>query len=202
MIIEPFCGSAQYSLYGDNWRKDVILYDKYDVVISVWEYLIHIATPEMILGLPDIHNGVSIDSFNLREEEKYLIGFCINPGSSQPKKTPGKYNSWVRDKQRIAADLHKIKHWRAILCPYDEIPNIDATWFIDPPYQYGGQWYHSSVSNKHLDYSQLRSFCLDRYGQVIVCENTKATWLPFVPLVNLRGQLHRTTEAIYYHDAK
>lgn len=24
-IIEPFAGAAQYSLYGDNWKKKVIL---------------------------------------------------------------------------------------------------------------------------------------------------------------------------------
>lgn len=27
-IIEPFCGAAQYSLYDDNWKKDVLLIDK------------------------------------------------------------------------------------------------------------------------------------------------------------------------------
>ncbi len=27
-IVEPFAGSAAYSLYGENWKKDVILVEK------------------------------------------------------------------------------------------------------------------------------------------------------------------------------
>lgn len=34
-IIEPFAGSARYSL--KYWENDVILYDKYDVIIRLWK---------------------------------------------------------------------------------------------------------------------------------------------------------------------
>ena len=56
-IIEPFAGAAQYSLYGDNWKKKVILLDKYDVVSRVWDYLINTATKERILALPNMNIG-------------------------------------------------------------------------------------------------------------------------------------------------
>ena len=36
-IIEPFAGSAKYSL--KYWQNDVILVDKYDVVINIWKWL-------------------------------------------------------------------------------------------------------------------------------------------------------------------
>lgn len=198
-IIEPFCGAAQYSLFGNNWQKNVILYDKYEVIVGIWDYLINHASRADILKLPDLYKGQSVNDFSLSTPEKWLIGFCINSGSAQPKKTVAKYNSWNRTKPIIADNLYKIKHWKIYCEDYNSIPNQAATWFIDPPYQYGGQWYHSSVSNKKIDFQHLKIYCLTRKGQTIVCENTKANWLPFKPLVELNGQLHKTTEAIYLH---
>jgi predicted RNA methylase len=43
-IIEPFAGSAAYSLYQDNWKKNVILIEKDPKVASIWEWLINKAT--------------------------------------------------------------------------------------------------------------------------------------------------------------
>lgn len=199
-IIEPFCGAAQYSLFSNNWEKEVLLFDKYKVIVDIWHWLIHDANSKDILKLPDMKEGDHVDNFDLEPVEKMLIGFCINSGSSQPKKTVKKYNSWNRTKKDIAENLYKIKHWKIENKSFEDIPNEIATWFIDPPYQYGGQWYQSSVSNKHIDYEKLAKYCKERNGQVIVCENTKADWLPFEPLVELNGQLHKTTEAIYYKE--
>lgn len=50
-IIEPFAGSARYSLHGDNWKRNVILVDKYDVICSIWSFLIK-AKEEDVLSLP------------------------------------------------------------------------------------------------------------------------------------------------------
>ena len=36
-IIEPFAGSARYSL--KYWQNDVLLVDKYPVIVEVWNYL-------------------------------------------------------------------------------------------------------------------------------------------------------------------
>lgn len=195
-IIEPFAGAAQYSLYGDNWKKDVLLIDKYDVIIDLWKYLIN-ATPQDILSLPDMSEGENVDTHtHLCKEEKYLIGFCINSGSAQPKKTVKKFNCWNRSKISIAENLYKIKHWKVQQGTYADIPNEPATWYVDSPYFSGGKWYrHSSLK---LDFNHLGEWSKSREGQVIVCENTKAAWLPFEPLVELKGQLHKTVEAIYY----
>ena len=43
-IIEPFAGAAAYSLYGDNWKKRVILIEKDKRVADIWRYLIEGAT--------------------------------------------------------------------------------------------------------------------------------------------------------------
>jgi len=197
IIVEPFAGAAQYSLYGDNWKKQVILIDKYPVIPIIWAYLIS-ATPADILALPDLNVGDNVDNFTqLSQEEKWLIGFCINSASAMPKKTAQVRTQWNRSKKEIAENLYKIKHWKVMAGDYTEITSSkEATWFIDPPYQYGGIYYR--YNNSKMDYQALSKWCLERKGQIIVCENTKADWLPFKPLVELRGQLHTTTEAIYY----
>lgn len=196
-IIEPFCGAAQYSLYGDNWKKDVILNDKYRVIYDVWNFLINKAEKSDILSLPNMSEGDKIDNYNLSYEEKLLIGFCINSASSQPKKTVAKYNSWNKTKIDIANNLYKIKHWKVFNKDYNELYNEKATWFIDPPYEFGGEWYNSKVNSKHIDYDKLSEWCKAREGQVIVCENSKASWLDFKPLIEMNGQLHKTTEVIW-----
>ena len=76
---------------------------------------------------------------------------------------------------------------------FDDINKLCATWFIDPPYQYGGQHYRYSFNG----YVDLAEYCKTRQGQVIVCENTKAEWLDFVPLKEVHGQLNTTVEAIW-----
>ena len=48
-----------------------------------------------------------------------------------------------------------------------------------------------------MDYSKLGEYCLNRKGQLIVYENSKSNWLDFKPLVEMNGQLHKTTEVIY-----
>lgn len=102
--------------------------------------------------MPDIERGQKIPDC-LSREEKWLIGFCSSNGSSMPKKTAGRmyFCSWNRDKNRIANDLYKIRHWNIELLDYQEIPNALATWFIDPPYQYRGKYYRK---NK-IDYNTL-----------------------------------------------
>jgi site-specific DNA-adenine methylase len=197
-IIEPFSGAAQYSLFGDNWQKRVILVDKYDVVSRVWKYLIN-ASKEDILGLPDISYGEKVDDLKLlAQEEKWLIGFCINTASAMPKRTASKRTDWNRFKLVIADNLYKVKHWEVVNGNYSCLVNMKATWYIDPPYQNGGIYYR--MSSKKIDYQSLADWCRTRDGQVIVCENSKADWLDFKPLVKMSGQLHQTTEVLWYKE--
>lgn len=198
IIVEPFAGAAQYSLYNNNWQKNVYLIDKYPVIIDVWNYLIQ-SSENDILSLPNMYKGDKIDNYTqLENAEKYLIGFCINSASAMPKKTTGQFNCWNRQKPIIAKNLYKIRHWKTKCDDYFNVNNCKATWYIDPPYQFGGQYYR--YSNKNIDYNKLSNWCKERKGQVIVCENTKANWMDFKPLIELKGQLHKTTEAIWYKE--
>lgn len=193
-IIEPFAGSARYSL--KYWQKDVLLVDKYEIIVKVWQWL-QKCSPNDILSLPNMEAGQNTDDFNFDcIEAKWLIGFCINGGSASPKKTVKDFNTWNEAKKVIAENTKKIKHWTIQLGTYDEIPNLpNVTWFIDPPYQFGGEYYR--YSNKDIDFEHLANWCKNRTGQTIVCENTKADWMDFKPMKGMQGSLYKTVEAIW-----
>ena len=81
-IIEPFAGSARYSLR--FWQKDVLLVDKYPVIIEVWNYLIN-ATEKDIAGLPKMKTGDCIDNYDLADIERKFLGFIVQTSSGMRK---------------------------------------------------------------------------------------------------------------------
>ena len=195
-IIEPFAGSARYSL--KYWQNDVLLVDKYERLINIWLYLQQ-ATISDIKKLPILKKGENLNNFNLlTTEENDLLGFMIQAGVNAPRLTctEAGVRNQVTAKNNIIRDLHKIKHWRIKCGCYAELENIEATWFIDPPYQFGGEYYR--ISNKNIDYKILSNWCKEREGQIIVCENTKADWLQFKQLKKIQGMAQTNTiEAIF-----
>lgn len=197
-IIEPFAGSARYAL--KFFDRDVLLVDKYEVIVKIWKWLQQCSKQD-ILGLPRLKEGDKVSEYNLCEEAVLLMGFLVAKGVEAPRNkatsraTTQRPNNINFQLKFIASNLPKIKHWHIQLGSYDEIENQEATWFIDPPYQVGGYVYVES--NKNWDYSKLAEWCMSRHGQAIVCENTKADWLPFYPMKNMKGSIHKTTEAIW-----
>jgi len=198
-IIEPFAGTAQYALkYHDH---NITIVDKYDVIVRIWKWLQR-CSPNDVLGLPRLKCGENVDNFTWDcEEAKWLVGFIIVGAPAQPKKTASKWKTVIRPNTQnyklkmIAENLCKIRHWNIICGDYRDLPNTVATWFIDPPYQFGGQYYR--YGNKDIDYNDLRQWCESRQGHVIVCENSKATWLPLKHLVHARGNKFTTSECMY-----
>lgn len=198
IIIEPFAGSAAYSM--NYHERNVILVEKDEKVAALWKYLIEVS-PDEIMSLPLLVKGQSLndEEFSyLTEVQKYLIGFYLNPGSAQPKKSPGKFCAWhEKNKIKLSKEVNKVKHWQVIHGDYTEAPNETATWYVDPPYQgNGGQYYR--YGNKKFDYDSLREWIMTKNGQIIVCENTEANWMDFKPLVDIQGQKKKTTEVIFY----
>lgn len=198
-VIEPFAGTASYAL--KYFDRDVLLVDKYDVIIKIWKWL-QTCSKGDILKLPRLKEGELVSSYKFDcDEAALLMGFLAGKGLEAPRNKataratsmrPNNINSQLK---YIANSLFKIKHWDIRLGSYEEIPNQEATWFIDPPYQVGGNTY--KMNNKGWDYSELAKWCLCRHGQVIVCENTKANWLPFSPMKKYTGSIYTTTEAIW-----
>jgi len=197
-IIEPFAGSARYSL--KYWQNDVDLYDVDEIIIKLWKWL-QICSKNDIIGLPNFKEGQRVSDFKLTDEEKIFCGFLVGKGLAKPQDkttsfTTTKQPTWIpTQKKRIANDLFKIKHWKINYGCYKEISNEEATWFIDPPYQIGGEHYRHS--NKDINYKDLSEWCKKRLGQTIVCENSKADWMPFVPITKMQGTKYNTTEVIW-----
>lgn len=195
-IIEPFAGTARYALkYFDH---DILLVDKYEVIVKIWRWLQKCSEKD-ILGLPRLKEGDKVADFGLCEEAEYLMGFFAGKSIATPNKTATSRATTQRPNhinyhlKRIASSLYKIRHWEIRHGSYEEIENHNATYFVDSPYQFGGYVYKES----EVDFSYPAQWCQSRNGQVIVCENTKANWLPFLPMKTQRGSVHTTTEAIW-----
>lgn len=188
-IIEPFAGSAGYSCL--HYERDVRLYDIDPCVVGVWQYLIA-ATERDILGLPLDPAGTSL----LSRAERDFIGFWNVRCGAHPQHQPtpwalsGKYPSsfWSPvTRARIASQVERINHWKITIASYDTIPNGVATWFVDPPYEAQGKRYKHCA----IDYPNLARWVRERSGQVIVCEDAAATWLPFRPIYENRTVKHK-----------
>lgn len=212
-IVEPFAGAAGYSLrYPD---RNVVLCDLYEPLAKMWDYLIHVPEAEF-MALPVLRTGQTVDDLDVPYGAKILIGFMVNTGAAAPCKTP---SSWMTlksknaaprlfqdedvyfdtsgywgpsSRKRLCGQLRYIRHWKIHNCSYADLEDLEATWFIDPPYiELGRHYKHGSGD---IDYKHLGRWCKSRRGQVIVCENEGAEWLPFRTFKTLQAcnGKHRT----------
>lgn len=188
MIVEPFAGAAGYATR--HHHLQVKLYDVDPVIYGIWSYLIAVK-PSEILALPaSVEN---VDSISVPQEAKWLIAFWLNKGNTTPKKSA---STWAKSglrpnsfwgpvvRQRLADQVDHIRHWEIFQKSYQEAPDFEATWFIDPPY-FGecGKLY----KHKLEDYTELGIWCQKRRGQVMVCEREGAVWLPFEPFKTIKA---------------
>ena len=196
-IIEPFAGSAGYSVR--HHYKRVILVEKDPRVAAMWRYLLRV-TPRELLALPDLPRDGVVDDLGVCEEARLLIAYNVNRGAGGPRQSftewsvSSPHSVWGRTlRARLAAQVEKIRHWRLIEGDYSLAPDVEATWFIDPPYEELGEHYRHSAAE--LDFPALGAWCQARRGQVMVCENDGATWLPFRPLAMVQSSIRGTGHA-------
>jgi D12 class N6 adenine-specific DNA methyltransferase len=189
MIVEPFAGSAGYSLRYPE--RKIYLSDTNKEIIAIWQFLIK-ATERDIASLPDLREGEIIDDYRIPQEAKWLMGFWIRQGAEYPAYRSTKFGSVSHStgenlcavyKRRTINQVDYIRHWKVKEIDYRELNNSRATWFIDPPYQVQGFRY---VHN-NIDYRFLGEWCRERKGQAIVCEGDGADWLPFRVLRRVNG---------------
>lgn len=199
-IDEPACGAAYYSI--EYFENDVLLIDKNPMVISIWHYLQE-ASINDIKSLPILPAGFRIERSQFDCEGQYnLMRFLIVQAAYGGNNVVSKWGAlrMQANVNRVINNLHKCKHWKIIHGDYtDTRKGDDITRFWDLPYQYGGEKY--PMSNRKINFTDAGKFIQSLDGQNIVCENTKADWLPFVPLVPMNGVQHKTMEAIWtnYH---
>lgn len=196
-IVEPFAGAAGYSV--NNFQRDVRLYDVDECVYGVWHYLIHAKQSEIRRLPTNIRHWDDLPDW-VPQEAKWLIGYWLVRAQPTPRQ---KASTWmIRDINRgagniywskyvrgmIAHQVKYIRHWKVFHKSYEDCPNREATWFVDPPYQCkaGRSYKHNKV-----DFDNLSEWCIDRKGQVIVCEGPGANWLPFRPLKSIKAAVRK-----------
>jgi site-specific DNA-adenine methylase len=195
IIVEPFAGSAGYSLFYPD--RKIYLLDKDPIVVAVWEYLLSVSGEE-IMNLPEPVQGEYLSDYKIPEEAKWLMGFWIRQGAEYPSDKVTKFgefngsnarknriNTCRTYKERVSWQVEYIRHWKIKEGDYHLLNNSNATWFIDPPYQVKGTFYKNG--SKPINYSDLGVWSRERNGQVIVCENYGAEWLPFHPFRDMNG---------------
>ena len=204
-IIEPFAGSAAYSMFHIHTAKRILLIEKDEAVVKLWHRLQNMTLRDL--------DRIDKELDKQRTTEQLIAG--LGGGSSLHATLSGKTRQitpWMREKwpqkKRVIAralpHLHKIE----IRCAdYTETPHQQATYFVDPPYQLniinpnrslqdqaGNGYRHGS---QHINYQQLAEWCQQLPGQTIVCEQQPANWLPFKPFQQHNNiNLKKRTEGI------
>lgn len=198
-IIEPFAGSAAYAvLHGANRR--VILIEKDEAVVTLWRRLLSMTAAD-VRGLPDpVPGTVSNDllvafAAGRTTRDTPANGFVVSPRMAQ------RFRPMVN---RVADTVDRCRHFEIICASYESAPNVDATWFVDPPYQSrGGRWDRTRGGryrhpNTEIDYSELAAWVRSRPGQTIVCEQEGADWLAFDRRIEARDNTHGTYGEVWW----
>lgn len=190
-IIEPFAGSARYSL--EHFENDIMLYEIYEKVFRIWKYLI-CSKEKDILSLPDLSIGDDIRNFKLLSDvERWLIGYQLQRGNARPGNIVNKRCRWNTDKKRIASNIYKVKHWKVFRKNGIDVSWNNASVFVDPPYQ---NQTHKYTHHK-VDYNKIANKIKNDNGQMIVCGNSNDSWIKFEPLVEMMGNNKKHIECIY-----
>ena len=194
VIVEPFAGAASYALHGDNWRNRVVLVEKDQRVAEIWRWLMQEATPAKIAALPLLRTGEKSSEFLHIVHAATKMAFKYKT----IKVTPVLERNWEISKRVMSASIHKIKHWELLVGDYTIAPNIEATWFVDPPYRDapGDGYAHGS---SQMNYQELSAWVRSRLGQLICCEGPNGDYLPFRPLLTLPGVAGKLSVEKLYH---
>lgn len=180
-IIEPFAGSAAYSCLPEHRERNVILVEKDEVVVEQWHRLLTMTDSELRSLRPLVVGERTSDPLQIMASVSkrwwQYRNFTVTPIAAA---------NWSVLCRQWPNVIPQLRHWRVIHGDYHIAPEVEATWFIDPPYvgAPGDGYRHGSSA---LDYDALARWVLARRGQVIACEGEGADWLPFRPLCTLVG---------------
>ena len=204
LIIEPFAGAANYALRFHE--RHVLLNELNPRTWNIWNYLLRTSIERVLAEIPlTVVKGQQVSDLVAKDADPGLVEIMranCNMGSAgaQVSETVTWFaeRKWPNVHQRLTHFLPKIAHW--VLLPrgdYSQVQWHDATWFIDPPYQQIGK--AKPYTFHDIDYEVLARWCRSRRGQVIVCENDGAQWLPFEPLTSAqsRGNTAPSHEAVW-----
>jgi len=188
-IYEPFAGGAGYSLR--NYKKTCVLFEKDEQVAFLWRWLIQEATEAKIREIPQgLPEGTDIREIGLSPGQELLLKFwqrTNNVGNCWTVSSWGHLpGMWTENcRARVAEQSQAIKHWKFGGTDWTLAFNVltrDATFLVDPPYEYNYRYRQPPIN-----YFDLAVNCLNVTGQVIACEavcqktGKIPDYLPFQP---------------------
>lgn len=194
IVIEPFAGAAGYGMHhllrGNISR--LVLVEKDPRVAALWRRLLDM-TPEEAAALPIPEAGDDTSDFFVMTTAT-SNGVAVSRRMTVTKRMPKLVKS---QRDRVVAALPIIAgKVEVIEGSYETAPLVEATWFVDPPYQPHldketsagtscpqGQGYAKGCRASDLDFTALAAWCRSLPGQVLVVEQQGADWLPFMPLL-------------------
>ena len=200
LIVEPFSGSARY-VFHHAAGHGVWVNDLDPATSGRWAFLTDAGAAGRISQCwPErVHAGQALcDLFGGGPSVPGLMDLAAayatvgRGGTATPKTTritPFAAERWP-GRQKMLDLIKRVRGWKATNLDYRELPDVEATWFIDAPYSraaLGGRYRHSAAQ---IDFQELAQWCLSRRGQVIVCEAAGATWLPFDEFTVSRQGFH------------
>lgn len=178
IVVEPFAGGAGYSTYYEP--KTAHLNDLDHRVAAAWRAAIRsdiASIPEIIIGerASEVVSG----------DAEWLVRSYGGGGFFQ-----NKAQNWLPGFERVRSRLieyqKQIAGWTITNGDYRDPPDIEATWFVDPPYI--SHKMSKLYAKNAINYYELAEWCKSRRGQVIVCEGPGAEWLPFEPLYEQKSK--------------
>jgi 16S rRNA G966 N2-methylase RsmD len=208
-IIEPFAGSAGYSMRHLRNRavRRVVLVEKDQRVVDTWQRLLRMTVADLrVLRVPEA--GETTDDFlMMTAAASNAIAGCTR--MTVTDRQPRAIRMMLRRMEPLlAVAREKVE----VVCgDYRDAPDVEATWFVDPPYSPSGRasagtsrpqgaGYGIGRDAAALDYGELGEWCLARKGQRIVCEQEGATWLPFRHLRGSQDSAGRVAAEVVWAD--
>lgn len=175
LVIEPFAGSAAYTLHHRPERA--LLIERDQRVVDLWNRLCAMGPEGLAAAEPPVIGERTSDLWHLTsmasKDSLTVSGYKVSPWALA---------SWELARKVALRHVEYASTIEYVNGSYVDAPDVVATWFIDPPYQHVPSGYlHGS---RGFDYGALAEFCRTRRGQVIVCEQEGADWLPFEPFTS------------------
>lgn len=181
-------------------HREVWLNDLDPKTYSIWKFLTSDDASDIVEAhVPDTVQPGQLVTDIIPAEHPGLIEICraeANQGTQGAKGIHNQITSmgakcW-KVKRKLRAVIPEVKNWKITNVDYKDLMNVEATWFVDPPYQNNaGRRYRTN----QVDYEHLGWWCLNRLGQIVVCENAGATWGDFKPMehprVSIRSRYQR-----------
>lgn len=141
VIVEPFAGSAAYSLR--HCDRQVLLCDADIRTVHIWRFLLSKDALTWVDRIPDaVEPGRTVWELIPGDAPVGMLLYLCAQANAGTMGTKGTHvqvtqiaaDGWHRIRTKLHHWLPRIRHWRILHGSYRELSDIEATWFVDPPY--------------------------------------------------------------------